>query len=761
LVGVHGVLVAGFLVLALYGGDRGPPVLERYPELAGVDDALLFALRGRPPARGDAAGRRLAPVWGDSIGDWRRKAEAVGLLDRNPAAAAKAVLRLVVEDGTPVPGPGPSTAICTIRHSACRDPACLPLAVWLSRGAGPFEEAILRRMLVDRGLTHEARGFAVVALCRRGNASALPLLAAVAADPAEDNLLRRAVLLRLARIAAPPPPGLRDLLYLPPPRNEPLDRLAAAALAVLGDPEAPTLVREGLRSLRFGCMGDWCLMLDAAIAIARGDARVAEAAEPLRCRNVDQEWVTVVKGAPDPKDLLRRAAEAFETWLADHPEAADTEFERGEREYLASDRRRRELSIDSFEAVRDAPEENLDFAAGAVVVDERYAPGREAVLTALDRLARLLRARIGGDRDPERIVAVLNRALLPPPGSTVHIVSDGRHGPISGLAAALDGYWANCLGRTSLYLAVAERLGLPFRAVAVPGHIRVRWEEPGRRFDVELTADGAIVEPDADPRSAGPPAPAAGGGASGPRFRVLTRGEALARVCVNLGQEAAPFSPEPEPAHTLAMMNRALELDPRCAEALVIRAVRTAKLAPSRVDEALEDCARALEIEPRFLAARCAAGAVCCTAGDHRRALEHYAGAIAMEPSDPSGYAGRADCLLRHRKRPDLALGEIDAAPEAVRPALELRRLEALVRLGDPRYRDALPAPAPDSWWVPEPWRLVAELVADGAWPAESSPSEAAWILSRLRGVPEFEELRRRDPAPDVLRRLEALAGRR
>ena len=48
----------------------------------------------------------------------------------------------------------------------------------------------------------------------------------------------------------------------------------------------------------------------------------------------------------------------------------------------------------------------------------------------------------------------------------------------------------NCFAITTLYLAIAERLGLPFSGVTVPNHVFVRYQENDNRINIEITQNG-------------------------------------------------------------------------------------------------------------------------------------------------------------------------------------------------------------------------------------------------------------------------------
>jgi hypothetical protein len=47
-----------------------------------------------------------------------------------------------------------------------------------------------------------------------------------------------------------------------------------------------------------------------------------------------------------------------------------------------------------------------------------------------------------------------------------------------------------------LYVAVGRELGYPLKLVTTRGHLFVRWEGKGERFNVEATARGLLTHPD-------------------------------------------------------------------------------------------------------------------------------------------------------------------------------------------------------------------------------------------------------------------------
>ena len=58
------------------------------------------------------------------------------------------------------------------------------------------------------------------------------------------------------------------------------------------------------------------------------------------------------------------------------------------------------------------------------------------------------------------------------------------------LPSVVDGRKGVCLGVSILYLAIAQRLGIPLEVITPPGHIYVRYEGEGGPFNIETTARG-------------------------------------------------------------------------------------------------------------------------------------------------------------------------------------------------------------------------------------------------------------------------------
>src|SRR5512141_3482262 len=107
----------------------------------------------------------------------------------------------------------------------------------------------------------------------------------------------------------------------------------------------------------------------------------------------------------------------------------------------------------------------------------------------ITRLADRLRPEVSGVADGDRVVEAFRRILLVEERFTYDKSSaDPGNYPLESVLARRQG---NCLGLSVLYLALADRLGIPFRGVYVPSHCFVRYEGNGVRVNVEFAEGGA------------------------------------------------------------------------------------------------------------------------------------------------------------------------------------------------------------------------------------------------------------------------------
>ena len=110
----------------------------------------------------------------------------------------------------------------------------------------------------------------------------------------------------------------------------------------------------------------------------------------------------------------------------------------------------------------------------------------------LDLMALQILARTSFDARPEEKIRAINHFLFDemylrfPPHSAWAKDID----LYTFLPAILDSRRGVCLGVSSLYLCLAQRLALPLEAVTPPGHIYVRYRDDEKQINIETTARG-------------------------------------------------------------------------------------------------------------------------------------------------------------------------------------------------------------------------------------------------------------------------------
>lgn len=337
----------------------------------------------------------------------------------------------------------------------------------------------------------------------------------------------------------------------------------------------------------------------------------------------------------------------------------------------------------------------LDIASYLGRLDElaarlaRRLPARVSVRRAVEETARLLR--VHGDRSPPA------RRRRPEPASEAHEAASGGLPAEMDLSRILDGDRGNCLGLTLLYLAVAERAGLPLAGVAAPEHYFVRFDDGVTRVNMELTQGGRAV-PDGDYiRSRRISREAIDRG-------IYLRSESKRQVIASLlSNRAALRALAGRFEEALADAERALAVKPYWPQGLVNRGL--ALELSGRAREAERDYLRALELDPHCASALNNLAALYLTRATEGRAGGPAGRAAGRAPSGhPPAGPEEAGALLESAfrmaeravslapARPEFhetaaacaaAIGERRAARRWLRRAIQLAP-------GEPRYAEAL-----------------------------------------------------------------------
>jgi len=621
--------VVGLLVLLIaavvfrVAGPAAPRSPDpRFPGLAHVDERLERSLREAWPRGIDPDEREQENV------AFAKVARAGG------ADAARAIFRILVKTYRGKPGSFDS-------YGSFYQDEQREIVGWvLGERADESVQKMMIRALPERDFHPAFRRALAVALCRPGTDIG-PLLDRIL-DRQEDNSFRRRLLLRLPRLAVPPPKELRDLLYQP---FGDLDICAGATLARMGDPEAPSLVLEGFDYVGWDD-GDLYHLILATERFTGEDIKFSKTVSvPGRGPESIDAW--------HEKRATRHKA-VLASWLEGRE--PDTEFERGYRAYLASDQRRREMSLKSFDDVLNAGNE-FDLAAASLLLTG-YKP---ATLGALDRLTRFLRRKLDGVTDPSRTIAILNHWIPKRHESTDAMVR--RSGRLSFLPYVFDQDAGNCLGYSTLYLALAERLDLPLHGVLVPGHCFVRYDVGRFRRNIETTALGAETKD--EQYRAGPL-----------ELNNRTKRQVLSAILSNYAATCRFYS---NFDHALVACRRALQLDPTNAAALANYATSLYQSELHGRTELLEALRETRQRMPEDAGPLLLMAEVHMEIGAYDRALELVEEAVGLDHS-PRTLAAQARCLAR--------LGRLKEAREALGenpddPALRGAEIEILL-LEDP-----------------------------------------------------------------------------
>lgn len=157
------------------------------------------------------------------------------------------------------------------------------------------------------------------------------------------------------------------------------------------------------------------------------------------------------------------------------------------------------LKATTLEEVLVLPDEEIDLATTILILYKEWDPNFDVTgsLEEIDRMALELDVRISPQDSPERIVSVMNRYLFAENAYSASDSADPYYMEVlenSALPRIIDNKEGNCLGLSLLYLALAERLGLPFHGVAAPKHMFVRYDDGKKRINIETTDKGEKYE---------------------------------------------------------------------------------------------------------------------------------------------------------------------------------------------------------------------------------------------------------------------------
>ncbi len=342
----------------------------------------------------------------------------------------------------------------------------------------------------------------------------------------------------------------------------------------------------------------------------------------------------------------------------------------------------RGLAVDSLPEALELPEEEIDIGRAALLVAREDRPGLDVdlYLRRLDELGARLRRRVTDGTSVRDAVRELVSVVQPSGEPAGELAGSSLTGPglppELDLARILDGERGNCLGLGLLYLAVAERAGLPVVGVSAPEHFFVRFDDGVTQVNIEPTRGGARVADRSyrELRHVSPEAMERG---------IYLRSESKRQVLASLVANRAGYRAlAGRLDDALADAERALAVKPYWPQGYVNRGL--AKELAGRLRDAEADYRKALHYDPR-----CAG------------ALNNMAALYARSDGDTEG--GRLGSLETAEWMVARALRYAGGRPEIHETAAAVataqgklraarRQLACAVRLDptNPRYRRAL-----------------------------------------------------------------------
>jgi len=347
------------------------------------------------------------------------------------------------------------------------------------------------------------------------------------------------------------------------------------------------------------------------------------------------------------------------------------------------------LKAQTIDEMLALPDEEIDVGLGALLIGKEYDPDLDVrrYLKKLDKMADELRSRISDEAQPREIIAVIGRYVFQELGYVVP-KEEGQNAGDNFLHVLLERGEGECSRLSTLYVALAERLGLPLFGVSAPRHLFVRYVRGGTRINIETTLKG-VSPPDSYyvARYHVPDTPAAA------RFYMasLSKRDFLAALLSNLaaaqlqegnlkealdvcwkslavcpndpqawGNLGAAYLARGEATEAVVAIRKALEINP--VEPILWNNLGNAYTRQDRMDEAILAYSTARQLDPHYAEAWDNLGTAYFKLRKIEEAVAACEKAVSINPNDAKLWFNLSLAYLEQRK-PEQALR---AAKEAV-----------------------------------------------------------------------------------------------
>lgn len=381
----------------------------------------------------------------------------------------------------------------------------------------------------------------------------------------------------------------------------------------------------------------------------------------------------------------------------------------------------------TIEDILALPEEEINLAEASLYIarelwQDVFGASFDVVpyLKQLNEMALALKKRIDEVKDPQTVITVMIGYLSEELGFEVTGEPEGAF-----LNFVLEERRGNCIGLSTLYLSLGERLKLPLYAVAVPGHLFVRYDDGQREIDIAF-AEAGLLNAICSTRTSQTLQ-------SNPFYlKNLTKRETIG---VLLSERGTVYKEHGFYDKAIADYTRAIEINPGDADAYfgrgqvyyeqghydraVVDYTKSIELNPEDADayynrglayahqqiydKAIADFTRAIELNPKDAEAYSNRGAVYFSQGLLDESIADLTKAIELNPEDAKAYFNRgnaycqqgaydkgiADYVKAIELNPEFAVAYFNLALTydiVNRPEEALRSYEKFVRLAAPGY---------------------------------------------------------------------------
>jgi tetratricopeptide (TPR) repeat protein len=330
---------------------------------------------------------------------------------------------------------------------------------------------------------------------------------------------------------------------------------------------------------------------------------------------------------------------------------------------------KRGLQVSTIEGVFRLQEDQIDLGTAALILSREWGMQRTTHVyrRTIDDMAEDILDTLKEKRIPVdyRAIPVINRYLFDELSFTsVETADDPEDLFLHGVLEKKRGY---CLSLSVLYLAIAERLGLPMYGVVVPGHFFVRYDDGTRQYNIETTSQGGTAPDEHYIEEFKPP--------QNPRMlymKNLTKKQTLGCFYNNLGNSYCEVGNLDKAFEVLL---QAVRINPLLQEAnMNLGNIYLRKKMPH---QAIEQYEKALSIIVNDAKAMNNLGAAYMQLSDYPKAESYYRTALTLDPEFIDVYRNLAGAMQMQ--------GKYDQAVSMLKAAVVLNPedVESFLLLGD------------------------------------------------------------------------------